>query len=214
MRANTFQLWAIVITALTGLFLLCQIKTGKNQVPEKLSILNTTNMELQPYYRKLCQLDRARAKRLRDADPAQSTLDDFHSLVMDTFSTVCLLKTRLGGKFLKVCGYIDGQKYLCMDGLAEAIGRGECLVYSFGVAADWTFEDAVAEMGCKVFAFDPTVDYPETRSNNIKFKKQGVAAKSSADGRLMTLGEFFAANGHSTSTITYLKMDVEGSEIS
>ena len=47
-------------------------------------------------------------------------------------------------------GATDGEKYLCLDRLIHDIKRQECLVYSFGLADDWTFEEAMASLGCKV----------------------------------------------------------------
>ena len=44
----------------------------------------------------------------------------------------------------------DGDKLLCLDNLSHDIMDGNCLVYSFGIAEDWTFEISMADMGCKV----------------------------------------------------------------
>ena len=48
-------------------------------------------------------------------------------------------------------------RYVCVDDdFEQDILQGRCLVYSFGLANDWTFEEALAEMGCRVWAYDPT----------------------------------------------------------
>ena len=44
----------------------------------------------------------------------------------------------------------EGDKLLCLDNLFHDIIDGNCLVYSFGIADDWTFEISMADMGCKV----------------------------------------------------------------
>ena len=44
----------------------------------------------------------------------------------------------------------EGDKLLCLDNLFHDIIDGNCLVYSFGIAEDWTFEISMADMGCKV----------------------------------------------------------------
>ncbi len=41
--------------------------------------------------------------------------------------------------------------------------NSRCLVYSFGVSDDWSFEDTMGNLGCRVRAFDPTIDSPEKR---------------------------------------------------
>ena len=48
---------------------------------------------------------RARTERLRKVNTSTSTLDDFHAMVMDTYDTVCKLKSQLGGSFLKICKF-------------------------------------------------------------------------------------------------------------
>ena len=55
-------------------------------------------------------LFRARMQRWRDANPAQATLDVSHSLIMDTFDTVCHSKVKLGGSYRNSCHAQDGQK--------------------------------------------------------------------------------------------------------
>ena len=45
---------------------------------------------------------------------------------------------------------IDGVKKICLDNLHTAIKLDSCLIYSFGLADDWTFEELMANLGCKV----------------------------------------------------------------
>ena len=47
-------------------------------------------------------------------------------------------------------GIIDGSKCICMDKLYLDIKNRECLVYSFGLSDDWTFEELMADLGCRV----------------------------------------------------------------
>ncbi len=44
-------------------------------------------------------------------------------------------------------------------------------MYSFGVSDDWSFEDAMGDLGCRVRAFDPTIDAPPMRTDKISFHK-------------------------------------------
>ena len=39
---------------------------------------------------------------------------------------------------------MDGYKYICLDNL---VGGGKCLIYSFGISNDWTFEDMMDSAG-------------------------------------------------------------------
>ena len=92
-------------------------------------------------------------KNLRQTKPGESTMDTFHSIVMDTFDTACNVKTRLGGVYLSGCHVMDGQKYVCMDEVMNDILNKECIVYSFGIGGDMSFEKGISEMGFKVFAY-------------------------------------------------------------
>jgi hypothetical protein len=58
---------------------------------------------------------------------------------------------KIGGKWNPEWKIIDGQKTVCLDKMYRDILRGECLVYSFGVGDDFTFEVAMADLGkyCK-----------------------------------------------------------------
>ncbi|XP_077863768.1 putative methyltransferase-like protein 24 isoform X2 [Saccoglossus kowalevskii] len=48
----------------------------------------------------------------------------------------------------------DGGWNICMD---VGILPNNCIVYSFGINNDWSFDDAIANYGCNVYAFDPTI---------------------------------------------------------
>ena len=102
-------------------------------------------------------------------------------------------------------------RYVCVDDdFEQDILQGRCLVYSFGLANDWTFEEALAEMGCRVWAYDPTTT-DKNVSKNIFFHKIGVAAEDK--GEFRTLERIIKDNGHAFTKITFMKMDVEGSEL-
>ena len=105
-----------------------------------------------PHYPQLCDLDRERMRKLRAAMPFHSTMHSYHTRVMDTFDTVCHVKVKVGGRYIKGCYVMDGQKYVCMDDLMEDIRNNKCVVYSFGIGHDWSFEDNISKMGCKVYA--------------------------------------------------------------
>ena len=93
--------------------------------------------------------------------------------------TVCTVSKLVGGEWLGNCGTFDGQKFVCLDKLYNDIMNDRCLVYSFGIANDWSFEEVMAGMGCKVRAFDPTT-IPESKpdNENITFEPVGLGHKS------------------------------------
>ena len=45
---------------------------------------------------------------------------------------------------------MDGTKLVCLDELYVDLKNKSCLIYSFGLADDWTFEEYMASLGCKV----------------------------------------------------------------
>ena len=61
--------------------------------------------------------------------------------------TSCKILKKIEGRWMKSCGYLDGQKILCMDKLYKAIQNDSCLVYSFGLSDDWAFEVTLAQLG-------------------------------------------------------------------
>ena len=69
---------------------------------------------------------------------------------------------------------------MCMDKIMADIRDGKCLIYSFGIGKDWSFEDAMASLGCQVRAFDPTVGPRpvDQQHPNIKFEMLGLTHKT------------------------------------
>ena len=128
----------------------------------------------------------------------------------------------------------DGGKVLCNLG---AVARNrDCVVFSFGVRDDVTFEEELMrKTRCTIYAFDPSVaalpnGATVMRHGNcaaaeggeegegggsIQFEKIGlgssnVVAKKSTDYNLQTLETLMRAKG--VTTIDLLKVDIEGSE--
>ncbi len=52
----------------------------------------------------------------------------------------------------------------------------QCLIYSFGVGKDITFERQINKLGCTVHMFDPTVGKPLNLTKTMTFTPIGVAA--------------------------------------
>ena len=108
---------------------------------------------------------------------------------------------RVGGKWPHPYIGVDGDKFVCMDDFQS---DDPCLVYSFGIANDWTFEDFITQFGCSVFAYDPSVKYPANRGDKIQFQQKGLADFFSPT--MDTLSNYFKSNGHLEITVQYLKV--------
>ncbi|XP_047469026.1 uncharacterized protein LOC125025125 [Penaeus chinensis] len=72
-------------------------------------------------------------------------------------------------------GKKGSSKNVCLDARFGVV-PGKCVVFSFGINHDWSFEDEMAEFGCKVFAYDPTMDVEShQRSPNVQFFATGIS---------------------------------------
>jgi len=121
---------------------------------------------------------------------------------------------------------IDGVKKICLDTLYKSVVNQTCLVYSFGLSDDWSFEEVMANFGCKVRSFDPTIQGPPNDfryPDNLSFKKTGISNETT-DIKLLknmgsedvfhvdTLENIINENNDLEKTIYILKLDVEGYE--
>ena len=59
----------------------------------------------------------------------------------------------------------DGGKAICLDDIHTDIKNKECLIYSFGIADDWTFEEYMASLGCKVIILHTFILIPFEKFN-------------------------------------------------
>ncbi|CAH1795152.1 unnamed protein product [Owenia fusiformis] len=115
----------------------------------------------------------------------------------------------------------------CMDETYEV--KVPCIVYAFGIAGQWEFEDDFARRGCQVFAFDPSMNTDShKRADNIWFYNIGIGTidtdtftprvdnyvkKSKLfTWKVRTMESIMKMLGHTNSTIDVLKMDVESYE--
>ncbi|XP_055891024.1 uncharacterized protein LOC106074906 [Biomphalaria glabrata] len=102
-----------------------------------------------------------------------------------------------------------------------------CIVYSFGIAFDFRFDDAMAKFNCTVFSFDPSMQVKDhRRGDNVHFRKLGIGAKDNAEFKprldgytkpedhwnVRSLGSIMKMLGHTATSISLLKLDIEGNE--
>lgn len=98
--------------------------------------------------------------------------------------------------------------------------RYHCHFMSFGISHDYSFDKAVREKtNCKGLAFDPSVQYPSTLTEGVKFFEVGANVLAGAGDDYMpgeaemvmaNVPELAAALG--ISALDILKMDCEGCE--
>ncbi|XP_060063199.1 probable methyltransferase-like protein 24 [Ylistrum balloti] len=118
-----------------------------------------------------------------------------------------------------------GNWYVCLDG--KFLPEYPCLVYSFGIGNDFSFDDDMAEQGCEVHSFDPSMGVKDyIRNSTVHFHAIGLGGKvienfnarkdmyvrEKQTWTIMTLGSIMAALGHKDRDIDVLKIDVEGHE--
>ncbi|KAF0304019.1 Methyltransferase-like protein 24 [Amphibalanus amphitrite] len=113
---------------------------------------------------------------------------------------------------------LDGKKTVCLDDGLLPPG-GPCLVYSFGIRDDLSFETEMVRFGCTVHAFDPTVRLNTSAlPDGLNVHYLGVDGRSwthHSGGmamQLMTLTDLVRHLGHEGRQIDYIKLDAEGSE--
>ena len=80
-----------------------------------------------------------------------------------------------------------------------------CLVYSFGMNRETSFEYAMAAAGCRVYGYDHTVDHV-SRSPQVTAAKNGLTTVSRKTKDLKGLKTLMQWNGHDSQTvINYMK---------
>ncbi|XP_046368096.2 probable methyltransferase-like protein 24 [Haliotis rufescens] len=118
-----------------------------------------------------------------------------------------------------------GNWHVCMDGNYAV--KPPCLVYSFGIWDDWSFDDAMGALGCEVHSFDPSIGLKDfNRSKNVHFHDIGLSGtdsdsyvatkdiyvKNKQIWKIRRLESIMKMLGHTNRHIDVLKIDVETSE--
>lgn len=136
-------------------------------------------------------------------------------------STSCRLINDFGGAMALIA--IDGQKAVCLDTEVRPTPR-DCLVYSFGINNEWSFEDAMDSYGCDVYAFDPSMNQTADITHHVEgttiyYFHYGLGSKDEVrvtnGWHLMSLSDLYRKlerhHGHGR-IIDYLKIDIESDE--
>ncbi|XP_037086603.1 uncharacterized protein LOC119107288 [Pollicipes pollicipes] len=155
------------------------------------------------------------------AEDDMTMIKDLFTYLTQPNSAACQKVARFGGKaMLRIEDHVpimDGQKYICMDPELSLHTTDDCLVYSFGISTDWSFDWEMEGFGCTVFAFDPSINASSTdwQQGAISFLQYGVGAwdhVSDEGWQIRTLDTIVEFLQHSERSIHYLKMDVEFTE--
>ncbi|ESO95438.1 hypothetical protein LOTGIDRAFT_160586 [Lottia gigantea] len=121
-----------------------------------------------------------------------------------------------------------GNWKICFDEKYSPIRPDKpCLVYSFGIAGDFTFDEAMAKKGCEVYSFDPSMGLEDyTHSKNVYFKNIGLShvdddnfsprfdiyVKKPQIWKTRTLRSVMKMLKHEKRVIDVLKFDIELAE--
>ncbi|XP_046543478.1 probable methyltransferase-like protein 24 [Haliotis rubra] len=109
----------------------------------------------------------------------------------------------------------DGGWEICNDPLVKP--KKSCLVYSFGINNDFSFDDEMAkEYKCEIHSFDPSMGQPDHHhGDHVTFHSLGVAdynGKSPKNWPVKTLADIRQSLHHQQTTIDVLKVDIEEME--
>ena len=148
--------------------------------------------------------------------------DQYFRLYSQSYQNTCAVLKKFGGIWVDHLHLPDGVKHICFDKVFQDLKRDECLVYSFGLSDDWSFEEEMLQIGCKVRAFDPTVEDENGLhdGNHFKFAQIGITDTTGAaqiesikeKRRVMTLSDSMKYMGDEGKHLTILKVDIEGME--
>ena len=185
---------------------------------------DNNNWTHQKYQKKLCDLDKTSINKLRNYNVSLNQSDEiknnaqydqefFHDFIQNPQHSFCKQLKEFGGHYNSFCKYFTGQKLVCTDDFIKDIAKGECLIYSFGVANDWSFEDFMDALECKVYVFDGSVKHPEKRGKNIHFENIFIGPENIETKNMQTIPTILARYGHSKRKISYMKLDIEHNEI-
>lgn len=151
-----------------------------------------------------------------------------------TNSSSCDQRNDFGGAVVYTVG-VTGQKAVCLDGHVKPEESGEtwpvrktkkskeCLVYSFGINNEWSFDEAMEAYGCQVYSFDPSMNVTShNHSSKIHFYDLGLSDRDETWNNVTQNKGLWNMRSldsiyrkllrHEGRIIDYLKIDIENTE--
>lgn len=129
----------------------------------------------------------------------------------------CQLAHDFGGTMMNNPSGLDGQKTICIDPIITPRGY-ECLIYSFGINNEWSFDENMERYGCEVYSFDPSMGAEDhDHSAKIHFYSWGLGNRDEItdnDWKVFSLSSIYKnlTAKHGAKIIDYLKIDIEFAE--
>ena len=145
---------------------------------------------------------------------SQQGYEAIHEFLHTSYPYVCRNTHTLKGENNK-----EPDVNICLDSIEPG-----CVVYSFGIANNWIFDDFMIEQGCEVFSFDPSMEgvTKHKRHPNHLFEPIGIGTvdgihtgESTLYGKKKNyevdiLDHLMKRHGHTH--LTLVRMDVESAE--
>jgi len=125
------------------------------------------------------EIKQQKTKELSNSQPKiDHSYDKIHALLHSVHPNACTKHKILKGDNSK-----EPDVHICMDNISPP-----CVVYSFGIANNWIFDDFMISQGCHVFSFDPSMNVGKhKRHENHLFEPIGIGSKSGRHGGPTTL---------------------------
>lgn len=102
-------------------------------------------------------------------DISGSGFEQIYNLMKNKNTALCANTHILKGENSK-----EPDVHICLDNI-----HPPCIVYSFGIAYNWIFDDFMIDQGCHVFSFDPSMTLGKhKRHKNHLFEPIGIGPKS------------------------------------
>lgn len=144
----------------------------------------------------------------------RNALEKFYHTYTLSAQVLCTHNQRMGA-------LLDGGWDMCLMPPYQPPSHN-CLVYSFGIAGDFTYDDDVGLYGCEVHSFDPSMykSVDHKRSAKVTFHKLGISSKDENvvkyghPWKLQTLNSIRHSLGHEPlkRRLDVIKMDIEWME--